>query len=90
MTKQIINKKLPASSRIVKSFRISTYHDLMLNQMPGKEYPGILIRMLLDDYFQDKFPEQRRTFFSLANEAKEKQLKILNNQAVKNQQQKVS
>lgn len=86
MPTQSLNKKVATSSRIVKSIRISTFHNLMLNQMPGKEYPGILMRMLLDDYFNNKFPEQQKAFKKLVEDTKLKQLKILNNQAIKNQQ----
>lgn len=86
MPAQSLNKKVAISSRIVKSIRISTYHNLMLNQMPGKEYPGILMRMLLDDYFNNKFPEQQKAFKKLAEDTELKRLKILNNQAIKNQQ----
>jgi hypothetical protein len=51
----------------------------MFKQMPGSDYPGLLVRMLLDDYFNHKFPDLEKRFLAECKIIKERQLKILEN-----------
>lgn len=90
MSKQILNKAIPQDQRVVKAFRISTYHNLLLEQMPGKEFPGILIRLFLDDYFNGKLPEIKRKFEETVAKTQKERLAVLAEQARKNANNKVT
>ena len=86
---QTHNKNISATTRITKSFRISTYHELMFSQMPGKEFPGLLVRLLLDEYFNDKLPELKKKFEVELERKRKERLTILALQAKKNAEKKV-
>lgn len=86
-----LNKsKSNSTSRIVKTIRVSAYHQLMFNTMPGSEFPGILIRMLLDKYFAGNFPDVRKKFEAEVQRKLKERNAILANQARKNAEQKVT
>ena len=89
MSKQFINKSVPSTSRVVKAIRISTYHELMFSQMPGKEFPGLLVRLLLDEYFSGKLPELQKKFEVELERKRKERLTILALQAKKNAEKKV-
>lgn len=44
-------KTKPSSSRYVRSIRLSAFQNTVLDQL---EYPGVLIRLLLDEYFEGR------------------------------------
>lgn len=90
MSKQLKTKKLdPPTSRVVKTIRISTFHNLMFSQMPGKEYPGLLIRLLLDKYFAHELPDVEKKFQAEVQKKHQERLRILSEQTEKNKLNKV-
>jgi len=80
MSKQLKTRKSdPTTSRVVKYIRVSAYHELMFSQMPGKEYPGLLIRLLLDKYFAHELPDVEKKFQAEVQKKHQERLKILDN-----------
>jgi hypothetical protein len=45
-----------------KTFRVTKFHDLMLESQPYKENKGVLVRLLLDEYFNGKLPTVQIAF----------------------------
>lgn len=39
-----------------KTFRVTQFHNLMLESTPYKDNKGVLVRLLLDQYFNGKLP----------------------------------
>jgi len=80
MSKQLKTRKYePTNCRIVKSFRVSAYHELMFSNMPGKEFPGLLVRLLLDKYFAHELPDVEKKFQAEVQKKHQERLKILDN-----------
>lgn len=50
---------------IVKSFKISEKHNERLDELPYKNNGGVLVRLLLEMYFDDKLPAVKMKFNSL-------------------------
>lgn len=57
-----------------KTFRVTQFHNLMLESKPFKDNKGILIRLLLDEYFNRKLPTVELKFNA---ELKKKQIELL-------------
>jgi len=80
MSKQLKTRKSdPTTSRVVKYIRVSAYHELMFSQMPGKEFPGLLVRLLLDKYFAHELPDVEKKFQAEVQKKHQERLKILDN-----------
>lgn len=90
MSKQLKTRKSdPSNSRVVKYVRVSAYHELMFSRMAGKDYPGILIRLLLDKYFAHELPDVEKKFQAEVQKKHQERLQILAEQTQRNKQNKV-
>lgn len=91
MSKQLKTRKSdPSNSRVVKYIRVSAYHELMFSQMPGKEFPGVLIRLLLDKYFAHELPDVEKKFQVEVQRKHQERLTILAAQTQRNKLNKVT
>lgn len=55
-----------------RTFRITSYHELMLDSPPYNRANGLLIRMLLEAYFDGKLPSLRHKFMEELNKPRAK------------------
>jgi DNA invertase Pin-like site-specific DNA recombinase len=63
-------KKTASSSRFVRSIRISAFQHSMFKLMP-ENYPGVLIRMLLDAWFNGELNVLKERYQKLIEHVKE-------------------
>jgi len=57
---------MPSKRKPLRTFRVSPFHNAILNTPPYKGHAGLLVRVLLDAFFSNELPELRTKFLSAA------------------------